>query len=203
MRRLHRLEIEQREPELLKQAVEWMAKLPFPAADVLIVDEIGKNISGTGMDTNVIGRKSNEHRALEHETPKVKKIVVRGLTAATHGNATGIGVADFTTQRVIDQIDYHAMRVNCVTSGRTAVGMLPIHYPTEQEAIGAALQTVGLVSPPNSLVMHIKNTLELEVVHCSTVYLDQLAEYPALEQVGPPAPMKFDDHGQLVAPANT
>lgn len=102
-------EIATAEHELLRLSQQWMARLPFDDIDVLIIDEIGKNISGTGMDTNVVGRKTDENRASGNEVPRVKKIVVRDLTPAAHGNATGIGLADFTTQRVLDKLDYDSM----------------------------------------------------------------------------------------------
>lgn len=187
-----------REPELLQLAQQWLARLPFPTADVLIVDEIGKNISGTGLDTNVVGRKSNEHAALDNEWPKIKKIVVRGLTEETHGNATGIGVADFTTQRVLDQMDYAAMRVNCVTSGRTAVGMIPLYYPTDQEAIYAALTTIGLTPPEHARLIRIPNTLHLETIECSEAYLDEARAQPSLEILSEPYAMQFAEKGWLM-----
>ena len=139
--------IQSREPELLQLAIDWMARLPFDSADVLIVDQIGKNISGTGMDTNVVGRKSNEHKALPNETPKIKKIVVRGLTTETHGNATGIGVADFTTQKVIDQMDRDTTWVNCITSGRTAVGMISDLFRLRSRSRSGRTEDSWVISP--------------------------------------------------------
>ncbi|HTN73999.1 MAG TPA: lactate racemase domain-containing protein, partial [Pirellulaceae bacterium] len=88
-------DFEEREKALLKLAREWLPRLPFSTADILLIDEIGKNISGTGMDTNVIGRKYNDHVAWPDEYPKIKRVVVRGLTPQTHGNATGIGISEF------------------------------------------------------------------------------------------------------------
>jgi hypothetical protein len=85
----------------LKLAKQWLPRLPFDRGDILLIDEIGKNISGTGMDTNVVGRKFLDHRPAEHEFPKIRNIVIRGLTAATHGNATGIGLAEFCKSRVL------------------------------------------------------------------------------------------------------
>ena len=191
-------EIERREPELLRRAEEWMARLPFDAIDVLVVDRIGKNISGTGMDTNVVGRKINENAATEGEVPSIKKIVVLGLTEATHGNATGIGVADFTTRHVIDQMDYDATCVNCVTSGRTAVGKLPLYYNTERDAIAAALKTVGLVPPDLARLVHIPNTLHLTEIECSTALIPEIDASPNLEIVGPATAVQWDEGGRLV-----
>ncbi|MCA9168406.1 MAG: DUF362 domain-containing protein [Planctomycetales bacterium] len=189
-----------REPELLKQAYEWMARLPFDQIDVLVVDEIGKNISGTGMDTNVVGRKRYEHTAAPGERPQIKKIIVRGLTEATHGNATGIGVADFTTEHVVNQIDFPATRVNCVTSGRTAVGMLPLYFPTDRETITAALNTIGLTPPEQAKLVHIPNTLHLAEMWCSEAYLPEAAQQPNLKILSDPMSLEFSATGELIGP---
>lgn len=93
------------------------ARLPFDKVDMLIVDEIGKNISGAGMDTNVIGRKFNDHRATDKDSVSAKLIFVRGLTPETHGNACGIGLAEFTNQRTVEQIDKRITAINCITGG--------------------------------------------------------------------------------------
>ena len=190
--------IETREPELLKLADQWMARLPFDDIDLLIVDEIGKNISGTGMDTNVVGRKRNENSATDIEKPRIKKILVRSLTEATHGNATGIGVADFTTQNVVDEMDYVKTSVNCVTSGRTAVGNIPICFATDEQTIRAALDTIGLVSGPDARVVRIKNTLHLEEMLCSRALLQEAEQRDGVEVVGELTEMKFNDKGALV-----
>lgn len=189
--------ISSREPELLQLSSQWMARIPFDLLDILIVDEIGKNLSGTGMDTNVVGRKTDENRARGDEVPKIKKIFVRDLTEETHGNGTGIGAADFTVQRVIDKLDYAAMRVNCVTSGRTGVGKIPIYYPTDREAVQACLQTIGLAPPFKARLVRIKNTLELGELVCSEALLDAVDRHPDLEQTSELFDMAFDDAGTL------
>lgn len=194
---VHPKDFQQREPELLKLSDQWMARLPFRTADVLIVEQIGKNVSGTGMDTNVVGRKSNEHAALEHEWPKIKKIVVLGLTPETHGNATGIGVADLTTNRVVEQIDHNAMRVNCITSGRTAVGMIPLSFPTERESIDAALGMIGMKQPAEAELIWVRNTLMLEEIACSEAYLAEVASRADLEIVSDLFELNFDNDGSL------
>lgn len=122
----------ERESELLTQARAWLPKLPFASVQLLIIDQIGKNISGTGMDTNVIGRKYNDHAATEHDDVSVKRIFVRGLTEATHGNATGIGIAEFTNTRTINQVDRKITAINCLTGGHPTAAMLPIAFDTDQ-----------------------------------------------------------------------
>jgi hypothetical protein len=164
-------DFEAREKQLLVLAKQWMPRLPFPAADVLLIDEIGKNISGTGMDTNVVGRKFLSHEAAEHETPKVRNIVIRDLTEETHGNATGIGLAEFCLTRVVERMDVQVTRTNCLTGGHASAAMIPVHFPTDREVLDAVLPIVGLTEPPNAKLMWIHNTLDVVEVECSTAYL--------------------------------
>ena len=191
-------EIVTREPELLRLSSQWMARLPFEQVDVLIIDEIGKNISGTGMDTNVVGRKINENAAAPDEYPKVKRIIVRGLTEATHGNACGIGVADFTTQNVVDEMDYPATRVNCVTSGRMGGGYIPMCFATDRQALEAAFQTIGLIPPEQVRLLRIRNTLQLETLQCSQAYLDEAQGRSDLTVVGDLYEMPFEPSDRLM-----
>lgn len=165
-------DLQAEEEKLLVIAKSWMPKLPFDVADVLLIDEIGKDISGSGMDTNIVGRKYDDHKAIGDEVPKVKRIAVRGLSKGTHGNATGIGIAEFCRKQLVDEMNYNATRVNCVTSGHVTAGMLPIYFDTDQEMIAAAISTIGLRNPENSRVMWIKNTLEVVEVICSQEYLN-------------------------------
>lgn len=190
-------EFEARERELLILAKEWIPRLPFKTADILIIDEIGKNISGTGMDTNVIGRKYNDHVAMEHEWPKCKRIVVRSLTEATHGNATGLGISEFCKSRVIEQMDQKITRINCLTGGHPTAAMQPLDYPTDREILDVALPTIGLVDPPHAKLMWIHNTLDVVEVECSAAYLPELAGRRDLEVIVPPRPMPLDAAGNL------
>jgi len=187
-----------REKELLVLARKWMPRLPFSKVGLLIVDEIGKNISGAGMDTNVIGRKFSDHAATERDDVSCKRIFVRGLTAETHGNACGLGIAEFTTQRAIDQVDMHITRINALTGGHPAAAALPVAYPTDRDAIEAALETVGLDEPHNARVVHIANTLQLAEVLVSEAYLPEVKQRPDLQILEGPSDMEFDGDGFLV-----
>ncbi|MEX0724845.1 MAG: [Fe-S]-binding protein, partial [Planctomycetaceae bacterium] len=182
-----------------KLAVKWLPRLPFRKADLLIVDRIGKNISGTGMDTNVIGRKYNDHVATENDDTACKRVFVRGLTKETHGNACGIGMAEFTNQRTIDSVDRHITAINALTGGHPTAAMLPIAFPTDREVIAAALDTVGLIDTPNLKVIQIADTLHMREVLVSEAYLPQLRERTDLEIVSDPADMVFDAEGNLVS----
>lgn len=185
-----------RERELLKQAIAWMPRLPLRDVDLLIVDRIGKNISGTGMDTNIVGRKYNDHVATELDNANCRRILVRSLTDQTHGNACGIGLAEFTTQRVVDQIDQEYTRVNCITSGHPTAGMIPLVYPTDRAAIEDALLTIGLTEPEDARVIQIADTLHLSEVLVSQACL-QAAREGGVEVLSGPDPMEFDGQGML------
>ncbi len=187
----------EREKELLVLARKWMPRLPFRKIDLLIIDEIGKNISGSGLDTNVVGRKFNDHAATDRDDVACKRIFVRGLSAETHGNACGIGLCEFTNQRTIDSIDMEITRINSLTGGHPTAAMLPVACPTDREVLELALPTVGLVDPQQARVVHISNTLHVGELLVSEAYLDQIEERDDLEIVDGPFPMEFDSQGNL------
>jgi len=193
-------EIEKEEMKLLEKAKELMARLPFKEIDVLIVEEIGKNISGVGMDTNVTGRfwlpGESDPRA-----PKIKKIVVLDLSEETHGNAIGIGLADITTKRLVSKIDYDATYVNCLTQGSTETAKIPPFLPNDRDAIATALRTCGPIDPRKAKVVRIKNTLELERFWISESLVELVKSDPELskrvEILSEPREMQFDVLGTL------
>lgn len=182
---------------LLREAKRLLPRLPFDEVDILIVDEIGKNISGTGMDTNVLGRKYNDHEATGDERPRIKRIIVRGLTEATHGNATGIGLAEFCLSRVVREMDAKITAINCITGSHPTAAMTPIHYETDQEVLEAALATIGLVEPQNAKLIWIRNTLDLAKIICSEAYLDAANSNPNVEVLGNANPFPIGDNGMM------
>ena len=188
---------ETREPELLIQAKRWLARLPFERADILFLDHIGKEISGAGMDTNVVGRKWNDHEALEHETPKVKRICVRGLSPATHGNAIGLGLAEFCLTRVIDAMDVNVTRINSLTGSHPTAGMIPFDYPNDAEMLEAAVQTVGLVEPDSLRILWSQDTLHLGEIECSEAYWEQAQQRDDLEVLVSPRSLPLSESGLL------
>lgn len=190
-------EFEDREKELLVLAKKWLPSLPFKTADLLLIDEIGKNISGTGMDTNVVGRKYLDHVAAEHEWPKIRTIIIRGLTPETHGNATGIGLAEFALTRAIDAIDIPITRTNCLTGGHATGAMIPIHYASDREVLDVSLPIIGLTEPVDAKLMWIHNTLDVAEVECSAAYLDEARERTDLEIISDVRPLPFDASGVL------
>jgi len=173
-----------------------MARLPFSPMDVLIVEEIGKNISGAGMDTNVIGRPSNPHEPFPAD-PKILWIVTLDLTAESYGNAVGIGNADFTTRRLVDKIDMKPTLINAITACAPGGAKVPPTYDTDREAIETALSCIGLTPPERARVIRIKNTLMLGEIEVSEAFLPDLAKRPDLTRLTDPAPLAFDAAGRL------
>jgi len=190
-------ELVEREKELLVLAKKWMPRLPFETVDLLIVDEIGKNISGAGMDTNVVGRKFHDNHAAEKEYPKVTRILVRGLTEETHGNASGIGTAEYAHKRAIEEMDREITYINCMTGNHPSGAHIPLYFDTDRICIDRALETVGLVEPKNAKVLRIHNTLELAEVLVSEAYLPEVEKRDDLEVIGEAEDMPFDANGDL------
>ena len=170
-----------REKELLETAKKMLPRLPFKDVDVLVVDEIGKNISGVGMDTNVTGRfwMENEH---DPRASRVKKIAVLDLTHETHGNAIGLGLADVTTRRAFDKIDHHQTYVNCLTQGSGETGKIPPFLPNDRDAIATAIRISGPVNPRDARVIRVRNTQELEMVYISEALVKELENDPELQK---------------------
>jgi len=190
-------EIEAQDKELLALARRWLPRLPFNHADLLLVDEIGKEISGCGMDTNVTGRKRYEHWSAEDEFPKIKRIAVRGLTQQTHGNATGLGKSEYCLTRVVEAMDKRITYINVATACYPQVAMIPPHYDTDRELLDVALSSIGLIDPPHAKVMWIRNTLQVEEVECGEAFLPLARERADLEILTEPREMIFDGLGML------
>ena len=193
--------LEEEEARLLERARSLMPKLPFKEIDLLIVDEIGKNISGAGMDPNVIGRPvlgySSSLVSQPDQRPHISRIFVRGVTTASSGNAIGIGMADFTTTAAVRNIDLQTTYVNALTALTPQTAKVPIHFDTDREVIEQALQSLALEDPGSARVVHIRNTLSLDVMRVSTPYVDELSKRNDLARLGPDLEMSFDSKGNL------
>jgi hypothetical protein len=194
-------EFEAAELKLLVEAKGLLARLPFKELDVLVVEEIGKNISGVGMDTNVTGRFWMPGES-DPDAAKIDKIVVLDLSPETHGNAIGIGLADLITRRVFDKIDYPSTYVNCLTQGTTTTGKIPIWLPNDRDAIDTALRVCGPIDRAAAKVMVIKNTQELEHFWMSESLAEQVRKDKKLakrvEFLGKPREVQFDVLGTLI-----
>ena len=187
----------QTERELLVEAKSLMGRLPFDELDLLIVDWTGKNMSGTGMDTNVIGRMMQNFEP-EPVKPAILRIFVRDLTEESDGNATGIGLADFTTTRLVDKIDRHSTYMNGITALGPQKSKIPFYYDTDQEAIEVALDTIGLTEPEDARVIRIESTLRLTELDISEVLLEDAKLHSRLEVIGETKPLTFDAVGNLL-----
>ncbi len=190
-------DLEAGERRLLKDARGWMARLPFSPIDVLVVEEIGKNISGSGMDTNIIGRPSNPHEPFPND-PKILWIVALDLTEDSGGNATGLGNADFTTRRLAEKIDWKKTAINSLTACAPNGAKLPLVFDSDREAVESALGCIGLTEPERARVIRIKNTLMLSDIECSEAFLPEITKRADLEIVGEARPLGFDAAGQVV-----
>lgn len=190
-------DIEEGERRLLAEAKAWLARLPFPSLDLLVVERIGKNISGAGMDTNVIGRTFHPREAFPKD-PAILRIVALDLTDESGGNATGIGNADFTTRRLVAKIDWRKTAINVLTASAPSAAMVPIAFDTDREAIEAALGTIGLVEPDRARVVRIRDTLTLGEIECSEALLPEIRRDPRLHLLGEGSALGFDPTGRLL-----
>jgi hypothetical protein len=191
-------DFERREEQMLILAKGWLARLPLRQADLLVVDEIGKDISGSGMDTNVVGRKRAFRTAPAlADQPVMRLIFVRGLTAHTHGNAAGIGNADFTTTRLIRAMNYRATVINCLTAGYPEGANLPVHFETDREVIDAALAIIGTRQAQDARILRIRNTLHLEDVEISEPCMEEPGKATSFAVVGSAAEPAFDAGANL------
>jgi hypothetical protein len=186
------------EETLQQRARGLMARLPFDALDVLIVDEMGKNISGTGMDTNVLGRMFVPGVA-EEEKPRITAVVVLDLTEESHGNATGIGLADFTTERVVSMIDWYAMYMNGYTGGISGLlrNRLPTVLPNDRAAIATAIRMCGQPDLSKLRLARIKNTLMAPIVEFTPSLKDEACA-AGVEISHSPEALRFDAAGRLL-----
>ena len=190
--------IEIEEQKLLRKAKKLFPRIPFDPIDLLIVDWMGKEISGTGMDQNVIGRS-----VIPYHRPSIKpdimRIFVRDLTPESEGNVFGIGNADVTTKRLVDKIDPRPTYMNAVTSSGLEAVRIPPYYDGDREAINTALSTIGPVKPHEARIVHIQDTRRLEEMVISETMLVDVQEKNGIGVVGSPRHLKFDKKGNLIS----
>ncbi len=189
--------MERREQELLVLAKMWMPRLPA-ALDVLIVNEMGKNFSGSGLDTKVINRAVWGDINPWPGIPRIGRVFVRDLSPLSYGNATGIGMADVVHRRILKKIRRQPTYVNALTSSQPACIRTPIHFPTDSECLNAICSTVGRQNPEDATVGWIANTLDLGLMAFSANLRGELERNPRIEILGEARPLEFDEHGDLV-----
>ena len=187
------------ESALLADAKRRMATLPFDEIDVAVIDEMGKNFSGAGMDTNVIGRMMIRGSA-EFDRPRIRNIAVLDVSDASHGNAVGLGLADFVPFRLLERIDLRSVYINAMTSGLGGPqrAQIPMAMATDRSAIAAAVQTCGQADPGAVTLVRMRNTLDLEHLLVSESLRPAVDADPDLEITGDAAPMAFDEKGRLL-----
>lgn len=185
------------EPAILDRARALLARLPVDSCDFLIVDQIGKDISGGGMDGNVIGRMFIDGED-EPAAPRVGTLLARRLTEASHGNATGIGYADMVAQQLIDAMDDEITRINIATSGFPRRGRIPPAFPSDRAAIEHALAELSArTNGAGPSVLRIRDTLSLSNLQVSENLLPTLLERPGVELLAEPQEMRFSEQGEL------
>lgn len=184
------------EERLFQQARRWVPRLPFDELDLLIVDEMGKDIAGTGMDTNVIGRRFSLVEKPPRK-PRIARIFVRGLTHGTHGNANGIGLAEFTTERLLREMDRSVTYTNSLTARTPEHSRLPVAFASDREVLEVALKTVRTADPMSARIVRIKNTLEMKTIHVSEILLPEVRGRRDLVVASEPQEVTFDSNGNL------
>ncbi len=186
------------EVELQKQSKVLLPRLPFKEIDLLIVDEMGKDISGTCMDQNVIARTVIRVGTAPTE-PRIRRIFARDLTPKSQGMATGIGNADFVTTRLVNKMDRNATYMNCLSACEPEMAAIPPYYDTDREVLERALLTIGLVTPEMSKIVHIRNTLCLDAMLISDALIPEIERNGQLDIVAEPRPFFFGDDDNLIS----
>lgn len=184
-------QIASREPELFKLARAWMPSLPFEHIDALIVDEMGKNISGSGMDPNVIGRREHLNRG---QGPRA--IYVRSLTPETHGNAIGVGIADIVSARLVNEIDKLSTYTNALAAMSSGSVRIPMHFANDIECLSAALRLAG-AAPADARIVRVRNTLALDRFIASSAFASEIAERDDLTVLQSSVDWRFTDDGDF------
>jgi hypothetical protein len=185
-----------RERELLATARERMARLPLGAIDVLVLDYIGKDISGLGMDSNVVGR---YYAGPTGAGPSIGRIVVRDLTAETEGNAVGLGMADVVLRRAVEKMDAHKTYMNCITAKTPEGARVALTVDTDRQALSVAIACCLKVEPPDTRIVRIRDTKHLELLYVSESALEEALATGRCEIVQPLDAIEFDRDGMFAS----
>ena len=191
-------DIEITEQQLLRKAKKLYPQIPLDAIDLLIVDRMGKEISGSGMDHNVIGRSVVPYHRPWTKT-HIMRIFVRDLTPGSEGNAIGIGNADFTTQRLVTKMNPRVTYMNAATSSCPEAARVPPYFDADRDAIDTALKTIGPVEPQNARIVHIRDTLHLEKMRVSEAMLPDVEKLENVSVAGSTGPLRFRKDGTLIS----
>jgi len=187
-------EIADMEPALQEEAKQLMPRIWFDKLDVLIIDEIGKNIAGTGFDSNIVGRYNSEYAS---GGPIIKRVAILDITDASHGNGNGLGMADYTTRRAYEKFDFAQTYPNSLTSTAPITVKIPMVLKQDKQAIQAAIKCSNRLNKENVTLVRIKNTLTLGEIEVSTSLGDYVKAHPQLEIISEPYALAFDEQGNL------
>jgi hypothetical protein len=190
-------EMEEREAELLELVKSWMARIPVESLDLLIVDEIGKAISGTGMDTKVVNRSIEGPVNCFPGLVKIQRIYVRDFCPHSDGNAVGVGMADMVSDRLMGKLNWRATYMNALTAGHPEGAKAPMHFPADRKCLESLAQTVGKTDPSQMTIGWISDTLRLDAFGFSENLLPEIQAKPELHVISPPLELPFDAEGDL------
>lgn len=189
-------DMEQREEELLALVKSWMGRIPLPL-DILVLDEIGKNISGAGMDTKVVNRSVWGEANLWADTHRVERIFVRDLSSLSNGNAVGVGMADVIHDRLLEKVNWNTTRINSLTASTPGCIKVPIHFSSDRECLERICPTVGKVDLREVTVGWLANSLEVSEMKLSENLRGEIEKNPNLEITGEAEDLEFDGAGNL------
>ncbi len=188
--------LEQEEKLLLIKAKQLMPSLPVDYVDLLLLDEMGKEIAGPGMDSSITGR-IMERRVPDPEKPDIKILAVLDLTEASNGNAIGLGVADLTTERLVKKVDRQTTYINTIIGGFPIQGKIPIYFPTDKELLQAAAQLIGALPFDQARIIRAKNTLKVAELQISEPLLNEVRQLERVEILSDPEEIQFEGNGLL------
>lgn len=190
-------EMEQREEELLALAKSWMGRIPVPELDILMLDEIGKTISGAGMDTKVVNRSVYGEANPWPDTPRIERIYLRDLSNLSYGNAVGLGMADVVHDRLVEKVDWVPTRINSFTASSPQAIRTPAHFSSDRECLERLMPTVGKVDLSEVTIGWMANSLDIAMVKLSENLRPEIEKNPILEIVGPAEVLDFGATGDL------
>jgi hypothetical protein len=190
-------QMEHKEEELLALAKSWMGKVPVPRLDILMLDEIGKTISGAGMDTKVINRSVYGEANLWPDTPIIERVFVRDLSNKSYGNAVGLGMADVIHDRLLEKVDWNPTRINSFTASSPQAIRTPAHFASDRECLERLMPTVGKLDFADVTLCWMVNTMEIATVKVSENLRAEIEKNPMLEILGEAEELVFDEAGNL------
>lgn len=185
------------EPKIIEYSRSLLPSLPVKNLDALIIEEMGKNFSGTGVDTNIIGRLRIEGDS-EPDSPAIQKIAILDISEESHGNANGVGLMDVATKKLVDKIDRHATYLNCTTTGFLIRGAIPVYLDTERESLELMMRSLGEKKPEDVRLIQIPNTLHLTDMFVSEALLPEVEAMSDVRVTETASSMTFDVDGNLV-----